>query len=65
MMSVRSSENQRLHFVESRIDVGSIHLVGASDVTGVDRSEHAINCEQVLLVDREYIADEGAVSGLA
>ena len=62
---VGSGENPRLYIVEFGINIGSIQLVCAGQIAGIDRSEHAINCKEVFLVYRKHIADQDAVSGLA
>jgi hypothetical protein len=65
MMSAGSRKNPSFHDIEFGVDVGSIQFVGAGDVAGIDRREHAINGKQIFLVYRKHIADPRAVGGAA
>ena len=65
MMGAGSRKNLSFHDIEFGVDVGSIEFVGAGDVAGIDRREHAIDGKQIFLVYRKHIADQRAVGGVA
>ena len=64
VMGIGCRDNQEFHGVEPRINLGAIDLGGERRVAGVDRREHVINRQQIVLVQHFHFVDQGLVAGL-
>ena len=65
MMRIGCRDNLGLHGVKPRVDLASIDFVGKFGIAGIDRAEHVIDREQIVLMQREHLVDQRRIAGLA